>query len=56
VNRTENSASGGKVRSAAGGVRSITPGISLTGEEDPEIVWNKKQGYAYITGKNGPEF
>ena len=52
----ENAAAGGKVKSAAGGVRSIAPGISLTGEEDPEIVWNKEQGYAYITGKNGPEF
>lgn len=29
---------------------------SLTGEEAPEIVWNKKKGYSYITGQNGPEF
>lgn len=49
-------ASGGYVRSAASGTRSILPGIALTGEEDPEIVWNKEQGYAYITGDKGPEF
>jgi len=30
--------------------------MSLTGEEGPEIVWNKDKGYAYITGKDHPEF
>jgi len=40
---------------AAGG--SITKSeTSLTGEEDPEIVWNKEKGYSYIAGANGPEF
>jgi len=34
----------------------LQPGIALTGEEAPEIVWNKERGYAYITGQNGPEF
>lgn len=33
-----------------------TPGWALTGEEGPEIVWNKAKGYSYITGQNGPEF
>lgn len=33
-----------------------TPGWALTGEEGPEIVWNKEKGYSYITGQNGPEF
>lgn len=33
------------------------PGISLTAEEGPEIVWNKQEGYAYIVGGEGhPEF
>lgn len=30
--------------------------FALTGEEGPEIVWNKYKGYSYITGANGPEF
>jgi hypothetical protein len=34
----------------------LSPGWALTGEEGPEIVWNKNGGYAYITGNNGPEF
>jgi hypothetical protein len=40
---------------AKGGFNS-TPTTALTGEEDPEIVWNKEKGYAYIAGLNGPEF
>lgn len=50
-------ASGGIVKSRANGSsREISPGWALTGEEGPEIVWNKNGGYAYITGNNGPEF
>ena len=30
--------------------------MALTGEEGPEIVWNKDKGYAYITGEQHPEF
>ena len=51
-----NDALGGKVGSYANGSRHISPGIALTGEEGPELVWNKEKGYAYFTGKNGPEF
>jgi hypothetical protein len=29
--------------------------MALTGEEGPELVWNKDKGYAYLTGKNHPE-
>ena len=46
-------AKGGFVTSAATGT--VAPGLALTGEEDPEIVWNKEKGYAYLAGKNGPE-
>ena len=49
-------ATGGIVRSSASGSRSLNAGISLTGEEGEEIVWNKERGYAYVTGSNGPEF
>ena len=51
-------AKGGIVQSHASGSanRKVSPGISLTGEEGPEIVWNKDKGYAYITGKSHPEF
>ena len=48
-------ATGGYV-SYASGSRKIKPGVALTGEEGPELVWNKEGGYAYLTGKNGPEF
>jgi hypothetical protein len=48
-------AAGGYV-SYASGSRKIKPGIALTGEEGPELVWNKEGGYAYLAGKNGPEF
>lgn len=53
-----NGAAGGFVQSFAKGSkhRKISPGIALTGEEAPEIVWNKEQGYAYIAGQHGPEF
>ena len=48
---------GGIVKSYAGGTKNtLSPGLALTGEEKPEIVWNKEKGYAYITGQNGPEF
>lgn len=40
----------------ASGTRKVQPGPALTGEEGPEIVWNKEKGYAYITGENHPEF
>ena len=46
-------AKGGIVKSAAAGT--IEPGLALTGEEAPEIVWNKEKGYAYLAGKDGPE-
>ena len=51
-------ATGGIVKSYAAGSANNTlkPGPALTGEEGPEIVWNKDKGYAYITGKNHPEF
>ena len=51
-------AAGGTVGSYASGSESnkVAPGISLTGEEGPEIVWNKEKGYAYITGQHHPEF
>jgi len=29
------------------------PGPSLVAEEGPEIIWNKQEGYAYITGGHG---
>ena len=49
-------ANGGIVSSyAKGSLNKIQPGLALTGEEAPEIVWNKEQGYAYLTGKHGPE-
>ena len=56
--QTKNAAAGGIVPSYASGSanRKIEAGIALTGEEDPEIIWNKEQGYAYIAGENGPEF
>ena len=49
-------ASGGYVSSYASGTHKLKPGIALTGEEGPEIVWNKEKGYAYITGSSNPEF
>ena len=49
-------AKGGIVSSYASGTRHIKPGVALTGEEGPELVWNKKGGYAYLVGKHGPEF
>ena len=50
-------AGGGKVKSLAGGSASnrLSSGVALTGEEGPEIVWNKDKGYAYITGEQHPE-
>ena len=55
---TGSGAKGGYVSSyATGGNRNrIKPGRALTGEEGPEIVWNKEKGYAYITGAKHPEF
>ena len=51
-------ATGGKVPAYAKGSENIRlkPGIALTGEEGPELIWNKNQGYAYITGEKHPEF
>jgi len=54
-NYTSTEAAGGYV-SYANGSRKIKPGVALTGEEGPELVWNKEGGYAYLVGKNGPEF
>ena len=50
-------ASGGIIGSYAGGSTNNHghPGMALTGEEGPELVWNKDKGYAYLTGKNHPE-
>ena len=37
--------------------RNLHPGLSLTAEEGPEVVWNKNEGYAYLVGGEGhPEF
>jgi len=46
-------AKGGIVKSYASGsaANKLTPGPALTGEEGPEIIWNKEKGYAYITGE-----
>ena len=54
----ESEARGGIVGSYASGSASnhISPGPALTGEEGPEIIWNKDKGYAYITGERHPEF
>lgn len=51
-------ATGGIVKSYASGSENnkLHPGVALTGEEGPEIVWNKEKGYAYITGGSHPEF
>lgn len=53
-------AKGGKIGSYANGKlgsnRRLSPGMALTGEEGPEIVWNKEKQYSYIVGENGPEF
>ena len=46
-------AHGGIIKSAAKGT--FEPGLALTGEEAPEIIWNGEKGYAYLAGKNGPE-
>ena len=53
---TNSEAKVGIVSSYASGSRHIKPGVALTGEEGPELVWNKKEGYAYLVGKHGPEF
>ena len=51
-------AMGGYVPSyaAGSGNNKLSKGIALTGEEAPEIIWNKKKGYAYLAGTNGPEY
>lgn len=51
-------AMGGYVPSYASGSgnNKLSKGTALTGEEAPEIVWNKKKGYAYLAGANGPEY
>ena len=56
INQTR--ASGGVVKSYAKGSENfhVDAGTALTGEEGPELVWNKDKGYAYITGEGGPEF
>lgn len=55
---TAGGAKGGVVKSYASGSENnkLHPGVALTGEEGPEIVWNKEKGYAYITGGSHPEF
>ena len=55
-NAVEDHADGGIVPSHAKGTKRIKPGVALTGEEGPELVWNKQGGYAYLVGKHGPEF
>ena len=54
----QENATGGLVASYAKGSENfhVQPGTALTGEEGPELVWNKQGGYAYITGQEGPEF
>ena len=49
---------GGIVKSYAKGSENfkVKPGTALTGEEGPELVWNKNSGYAYLTGGHGAEF
>lgn len=51
-------AMGGYVPSyaAGSGNNKLSKGPALTGEEAPEIVWNKEKGYAYLAGANGPEY
>lgn len=51
-------AMGGYVPSyaAGSGNNKLSKGTALTGEEAPEIVWNKKKGYAYLAGASGPEY
>ena len=53
-----NMAHGGLVKSYAKGSENfhVGAGTALTGEEGPELVWNKNGGYAYVTGQDGPEF
>lgn len=46
----------GTTGSFAGGTRRAKAGSALTGEEGPEIVWNKEKGYAYIVGAKGPQY
>ena len=53
---TTSGAKGGFVESYGSGAFRVKPGLALTGEEGPEIVWNKEKGYAYVTGQNHPEF
>jgi hypothetical protein len=48
-------AAGGIVKSYGSGSNRVVPGPALTGEEGPEIVWNKEKGYAYVTGNSHPE-
>ena len=54
--KDSSSAAGGYVPSHAGGTRRAKAGPALTGEEGPEIVWNKEKGYAYIVGAKGPQY
>ena len=56
VGTTGSSAAGGYVPSHASGTRRAKAGPALTGEEGPEIVWNKEKGYAYIVGAKGPQY
>lgn len=51
-------AMGGYVPSyaAGSGNNKLSKGTALTGEEAPEIVWNKEKGYAYLAGASGPEY
>lgn len=54
--KTASPANGAYVPSHAGGARRAKAGPALTGEEGPEIVWNKEKGYAYIVGAKGPQY
>ena len=54
----EGDAHGGIAKSYAKGSENfhVSAGTALTGEEGPELVWNKEKGYSYLTGESGPEF
>ena len=61
VTEGQGAATGGRVHgSFAAGLSApnhdLKPGLSLTGEEGPEIVWNKYKGYSYVVGEKHPEF
>lgn len=58
VTLEKTAATGAIVKSYAKGSENfhVGAGTALTGEEGPELIWNKDKGYAYVTGEHGPEF